>query len=95
MRDPNLMEPGDLDYYSLNGTREFPRDSLPGLQKSLRKAHENLTKQVDVNRKLNAQIGVLLASKRSERLWRRILTAAVIACWGVILALGNAVLSLK
>jgi hypothetical protein len=85
MPDPEIQTPPEFQFYvqqhGVRSPREFERGSLAGLQKSLTKAHDNLSKQVGINTRLYVQ---LTATQRDARIWRRVLVAAVIAQWSVI-----------
>jgi len=83
MADPEIQTPADFQFYvqqnGLRAQREFDRSSLQGLQKSLSKAHDNLSKQVGINTRLYAQLTKTERALGWERIWRRILAAAVVA----------------
>jgi hypothetical protein len=91
MAEPEIQTPADFQFYvqqhDVRAPREFERGSLQGLQKSLSKAHDNLAKQVGINTRLYAQLTRTERRLGWERVWRRILSAAVVAAWAVILVL--------
>jgi hypothetical protein len=67
---PDIQTPAEFQFYveqnGLKATqREFERNSLPGLQKSLSKAHDNLQKQVGINTRLYVQL--TKAERRLDR----------------------------
>lgn len=82
MLDPRSQTPSEFQFYAeqkgLPTQREFERSSIPGLEKSLNKAHDNLQKQVGINTRLYEQ--VTKGERRLDRykimLW--VLTAVVI-----------------
>ena len=88
MPDPKIQTPTDFQFYvnqhGVKIPREYPRDSIPGLQKSLSKAHDNLHKQVSINTRLYSHFNELQNALKWERRKRWITTAALIAAWEVI-----------
>ena len=61
---PEIQTPPEFQFYvQQNGIqktqREFERDSIPGLQKSLSKAHDNLQRQMRINTQLYGELTVL------------------------------------
>ena len=67
---PDFQTPPEFQFYvQQNGLqelkREFDRNSLAGLQKSLSKAHDNLHKQVGINTRLYVQLTA--AERRLDR----------------------------
>lgn len=85
MPDPDVQTPSEFQFYvqqhGVRMPREFERGSLPGLQKSLTKAHDNLAKQVGINTRLYV---LLTATQQSALLWRRILGAAIVVQFAII-----------
>lgn len=71
MPDPEVQTPPEFQFYvQQNGLqefkqREFDRNTLAGLQKSLSKAHDNLHKQVRINTTLYSQL--TKAERRLDR----------------------------
>lgn len=70
MPAPEIQTPPEFQFYVQQhgiskNKREFERDSIPGLQKSLSKAHDNLAKQVGINTRIYAQL--LTAHRRLDR----------------------------
>jgi hypothetical protein len=88
MPEPEIQTPPDFQFYvqqhGVHAVREFKRDSIEGLQKSLSKAHDNLSKQVGINTRLYAQLtkAERLAERCSTRIW--ILGGCVIAQFAII-----------
>lgn len=87
---PEIQTPPEFQFYvQQNGIqktkREFERDSIPGMQKSLSKAHDNLHKQVRINTTLYA---ALTDAKR--RIW--LLTLFLGGEGAIVLLLGGYVL---
>jgi hypothetical protein len=62
--------------------REFDRESLKGLQKSLTQAHDRLAKQISINTRLNAQ---LAADERTVRMLSWILGTATASAVAAVL----------
>jgi hypothetical protein len=88
MPDPNIQTPPEFQFYvqqhGMRAAREFERGSLQGLQKSLSKAHDNLVRQVGINTNLYVQLTATQRTLGWERIWRRILTGAIIAQFSII-----------
>jgi hypothetical protein len=88
MPDSDVQTPPDFQFYvqqhGVRVPREFERGSLPGLQKSLTKAHDNLAKQVGINTRLYVQLTATQRALGWERIWRRVLGAAIMAQFGII-----------
>lgn len=89
MSAPEIQTPPEFQFYvqqrGIHKTqREFERDSLPGLQKSLSKAHDNLQKQVGINTRLYKQLATLQESLKWERRKRWITTIGLMAAAEVI-----------
>jgi hypothetical protein len=86
--DPEIQTPPDFQFYvqqhGQRVIREFERGSVQGLQKSLSKCHDNLAKQVGINTRLYHQLTTAERTLGWERIWRRILTAAIVVQFGVI-----------
>jgi len=90
MADPEIQTPPEFQFYvQQNGIRktqrEFERDSLPGLRKSLSTAHDNLQRQVGINTRLYASLLAAQRSLGSVKLALWITSAAVVAQWGIML----------
>lgn len=89
MQDPEIQTPPDFQFYvQRHGVQQFPpyteKRALPQLQLDLNKAHDNLKKQVHINTRINAQLTAALHTLGWERIWRRILTAAIVVQFGII-----------
>ena len=89
MPDPQIQTPPEFQFYVQQhgiqkNRREFERDSIPGLQKSLSKAHDNLQRQVGINTRLYHQLTAVENSLKWERRKRWATTAVLIIAWEVI-----------
>jgi hypothetical protein len=81
MPDPEVQTPPDFQFYvqqhGVRTPREFLRGSRLGMQKSLTKAHDNLSKQVGINTRLYHDLTEAQRALRRERRWRRFLATTV------------------
>lgn len=88
MAAPEIQTPPEFQFYvqqhGVRVVREFERNSLAGLQKSLSKAHDNLAKQVGINTRLYKDLTAAQRTLGWERIWRRVLTGAVLAQFTVL-----------
>jgi hypothetical protein len=88
MPGPEIQTPVEFEFYrqqhGVRATREFDRESLPGLKKSLSKAHDNLSKQVGINTRLYAALTKANRSLRWQGIWVKILSTTVAAEFVVI-----------
>jgi hypothetical protein len=87
--DPEVQTPPDFQFYvQRHGVKQFPpyteTRSLPQLQRDLNTAHDNLKKQVHINTRINTQLTKTETALRWERIWRRILTAAIVVQFTII-----------
>jgi hypothetical protein len=89
MPSNDIQTPAEFQFYveqhGIRKTqREFERDSIPGLQKSLSKAHDNLHRQVGINTRLYTSLNKAQKQLGWSKIWIGILGAAVTAEFAII-----------
>lgn len=81
MPDPEIQTPSEFQFYrqqaGVRAQREFDRESLPGLRKSLSKAHDNLAKQVGINTRLYSELSQAKKALGWQTIWIRVLVGAM------------------
>lgn len=60
---------------------------MPGLEKSLSKAHDNLATQVGINTRLYRELTQAKNDLGRERIWRRVLVTTNCGLWAIVLIL--------
>ena len=86
--NPDIQTPPEFQFYvqqhGLTGKREFERNSIPGLGKSLNKAHDNLQKQVRINTLFDEKLLDAQSRLRFARGWIWVLTLTIAGSWALI-----------
>lgn len=83
MKDPFYIDPSDLEFYKpVHPPRitDYTTRTPEQLAKDITVCHDNLRRQIRINDKLVAQL-------EREKIWRKVLIAAVVGQWTVLVIL--------
>jgi uncharacterized membrane protein YgcG len=88
MKDPLLIDAWKTEI-APDQRRHYHQDELTNeeLRKGLNEAHDRIRKLTSANNQLVGRQAKVQQTRKWERLWTRILTAAVVSAWAVILLL--------